>query len=269
MHLFYCDETNLSSGENTFFIYGGAAISSDAAKDLHDAVEAIRQESGLDPDVLLKFNPRPASLGHNDFAALKQRVIEAAVATNCTLLVSVILHDIAISPDEARRKEINRVVYHFDCLLNRRDDQGLVLVDRFNDSQIDGHLREKFSIGVRGLPYTDPMRLDHILGYHYSAIGQCHFSSVVDIVLGSFRFAVNAHASEDTHRLPTARRLLGLTSPLFLRSGQEETVDEISLFFSPRDVRVDRHRARYLSLKQFLDRNGIVGDQHIRDVRTD
>lgn len=89
----------------------------------------------------------------------KQRIMEATAAEGCVLLVSIILHLIATSPDAARRNGINRVAYHFNCLLNRRNSEGLVLIDRFSDSQIDGHLREKFTIGIRGLPYTNSKML--------------------------------------------------------------------------------------------------------------
>jgi hypothetical protein len=263
VHLLYCDESNLRPRENAFFIYGGIAMDGESARQLHEAIRNLREEKHIDPSFHLKFNPRPENLSHEEFAALKQCVIEAAVKEHCALLVTVILHDIASSPDEARRNEINRAVYHFNCLVSRRNDYGMVLVDRFSDSQIDAHLREKFSIGVRGLPYTDPLRLDRIMGYHYSAIGQPHFGSVVDIVLGSFRYAVNAHALADSPRLATASRLLAMISPLFLRNQHTEMVEQISLFFSPRTVRIDSYRRRYAGLKRFLSQHGIVAEQEI------
>lgn len=268
MYLLYCDETNLNPTENEFFIYGGIALHDNAAKRLHDAIENIRQEMGIAPEFLLKFNPKPDNLTHQEFITVKQRIMEAAAAEGCVLLISIILHLIATSPDDARRNEINRVAYHFNCLLNRRNAEGLVLIDRFSDSQIDAHLREKFAIGIRGLPYTDPMRLNHILGYHYSAIGQSHFGSVVDIILGSLRFAVNAYASQDASKLPAATRILKLLSPLFLRYEHTPRVDEISLFFSPKVIRSPYYRQRYASLKEFLNTCGIDAAQDITGDRT-
>ena len=52
----------------------------------------------------------------------------------------------------------------------------IILVDRFSDNKIDGHLREKLSVGLTGMPYCKSMGLDKVLGYHYSAIGQSHFT---------------------------------------------------------------------------------------------
>lgn len=140
MYLLYCDETNLDPTNHAFFIYGGIVIPVEKAKLLHDNVEEIRRENNIAPDFLLKFNPKPDNLAHHEFIAVKQAMIEAAIEQSCSLIVSILLHNIAINPDDARRKEINRVAYHFHCLLQRNRDYGLVLVDRFSDNQIDAHL---------------------------------------------------------------------------------------------------------------------------------
>ena len=152
--------------------------------------------------------------------------------------------------------------------MNRPNTNGLVLIDRFEDTQIDAHLREKFSVGVTGLPYSDEQRLKRIVGFHYSAIGQSHFGSIVDIALGSLRFAINAFTRDDSKKLPTARRLLGLLSPLFLRENDGDAVSELSAFFSPKVIRVKDYRARYEGVKHFLSESGIVPNQQITDVRT-
>ena len=179
MHLLYCDETNLDPKDHRFFVYGGLMIPCDNAKVLHDEIEEIRKGSSVPKGFSLKFNPKPSKLSHKEFTAVKQAVIEAAVRNKCIFLASIILHQIATSADDARRNEINRVLFHFNSLLNRQDSYGLCLIDRFSDAQIDSHLREKFSIGLRGLPYAGDMRLERIIGFHYSAIGQSHFSSII------------------------------------------------------------------------------------------
>ncbi len=268
MFLLYCDETNLDPNENEFFIYGGIALPNGTAKPLHNTIERVRRTYGIPKEFFLKFNPKPDHLTHQQFIEVKQSVIEAAVAQGCILLVSIILHRIADSPEAARRNEINRVVYHFNCLLNRSHDHGLVLVDRFSDSQIDAHLREKFSVGLRGLPYCITMRLENIVGYHYSAIGQSHFPSIVDILIGSIRFAVNAHTKRDASRLQTAARLLQMIAPLFFRRDPSAKVSEISLFFSPKTIKVSQYREQYISLRNFFSQNGIEAEQEITEERT-
>lgn len=268
MYLLYCDETNLNRNENEFFIYGGLSIPGEGAQSLSAAIDQIRCDFAVPAKFLIKFNPKPDHLTHQQFIELKQRIIEAATRNKCRLLASTILHSIATSPDDARRKEINRVVFHFNCLLNRLADHGLVLIDRFSDNQIDTHLREKFAIGLRGMPYGDTMRLQHIVGFHYSAIGQAHFPSIVDIAIGSLRFAVNTHARNDQERLPTAVRLLELIAPLFLRNEISNKVEEISLFFSPKIVKSNKFRAQYQALKDFLGASGIQAQQEVSDTRT-
>ena len=195
-------------------------------------------------------------------------MIETAVTTGCTLFISMILHNIAITPDDARRYEINRIVFHFNSVLSTTKDAGVVLIDRFTDGQIDAHLRDKFATGVRDLPYSPTKKLEQIIGYHYSAIGQSHFGSLTDIVLGSLRFAVNAHATQDDSRIGTASRLLQLLAPLFSVRDSSGKVKELSLFFSPKIIKTDEYREKYDSLKLFLAQNGIAAAQQISGDRT-
>lgn len=268
MYLLYCDETNLEEKDNKFFVYGGVAVQCDAAFALSQEIDAIRNNAKIARDFKLKFNPGPDNLSHAQFIEVKQAILEATARKNCILFSSLILHNIATSPDDARRNEINRVCYHFDCYLNRPGTHGLVLIDRFNDKQIDAHLREKFSVGITDLPYTKEKRLERIIGFHYSAIGQSHFGSVVDIVLGSLRFAVNAFTNNDAPKLATAKTILGLIAPLFFRENSRGTVSELSLFFSPKQIKAANYRKQYENLRGFFAENGIEAEQKITDVRT-
>ncbi|MES1939206.1 hypothetical protein T5B8_03115 [Salinisphaera sp. T5B8] len=267
MHLLYCDESNLEEREDDFFVYGGFVVNAEAAQALSEAVEHIRVEAGVDPEFVLKFNPSPPNLSHQQFNQLKQRIIEAAIEHGGLFFSSLILHNIASSPDEARRNAINTICYHFDCYLHRPDSHGLVLVDRFDDKQIDAHLREKFSIGITGLPYTKRMRLSRVIGFHYSAIGQSHFGSVIDIVLGSFRFAVNAFTRADEDRISSARTLLRMLAPLFYSERSDGYISELSLFFSPKVIKSNKFRNQYEELKAFFESNGIFPEQQITNMR--
>jgi hypothetical protein len=263
MYLLYCDESNLEERAGDFFVYGGVAIRESEAQSLSDAIGAIRTAFKIDRSFPLKFNPGPVNLSHQQFIDLKQGIVEAAVKHNVGLFLSMILHDIASSPDEARRNEINRICYHFDCVLGINKEIGLVLIDRFSDKQIDAHLVEKFSVGIVGLPFTRERRLENILGFHYSAIGQSHFSSLIDIVLGSFRFAINAFTRNDARLLETARVLIRLLAPLLLRQGDNQSVSELGLFFSPKTIKVERYRNKYAALKEFFAECGVEAEQKI------
>jgi hypothetical protein len=269
LHLLYCDESNIEERAGDFMIYGGVVFDAARALELSHAIDGLRARARVGRTERFKFNPCPEGLSHERFNALKQAIVEAAIAHGAKVLVYVILHDIATNPDEARRNGVSTVCYHFDCLLNRLRGPGLVLIDRFRDegNRIDAHLAEKFSVGVRGLPYTREMRLKNIVGFHYSAVGQSHFPSVTDIVIGSLRFAINAHTRNARASLDTARRLLGILAPLFYREPENAPVSELSFLFSPKVIKADRYRQTYQALKDFLAEAGIDTQQPITAER--
>ncbi len=255
MYVLYADETNLDPVSNDFFVYGALAVPSDRAFDLHTAIAKLREKFLVPEDFLLKFNPGPKHLNHQEFIELKQAAIEAAVEHGCVLFTDIILHKIATSPDDARRNAINRVVYHFDCYMNRINQHGFVLIDRFNDKQIDAHLREKFAVGLTGMPHSRILPLKRVVGVHYSAIGQSHFPSLIDIVLGSLRLSVNAHCTQDDKLLRTAEALLTLISPMFCDNDQHAC--DLSLHFSPQKIKFVGYQARYDKLRDFMAANGV------------
>lgn len=273
MYLLYCDETNMEEKSGDFLVYAGISIPPETAQQLSEDIEQARARLKVASDFQLKFNPGPKNLDHGQFISLKEEVLKKAAEHGVRLFAYVVLHDIAKNKgtDEARRNGINTVLYHFDCYLNRKKDQGIVLLDRFNDkgNKIDTHTREKFSIGLVGLPYSKEKRLGNILGVHYSTIGQSQFCSLVDIVVGSLRFAINAHTRNLTDHHATAGALLGLLSPLFFREDRElegsNKISELGFQFSPKAVSVAKYRAKYEALQTFLAERGVETQQRITD----
>ncbi|MCZ6691810.1 MAG: DUF3800 domain-containing protein [Planctomycetota bacterium] len=266
MYLLYADESNLDPAAGDFFVYGGIAVPGDHAQALSAEIDQIRERFSIPREFLLKFNPKPDQLEHESFKGLKQAVVEAAVSHGCTMLVSVTLHAIAKTPEVARRYGINTVLLGFDGLMNRFDQPGLVLIDRFDDRQIDRQLRDRFAVGARDLPYSKTMRHKHIVGIHYSAIGQSHFCSIVDIAVSSFRFAVNALSSEDQSRIGSAESLLKILSPLFHRWSTSTKVAEISLTFCPKFIEHELYREKYEALRTSLASFGVEAQQAITDT---
>lgn len=133
MYLLYSDETNLDPANSDFFVYGGVAFNSVHAEGLSRDIAALRAKHGYKRADVLKFNTkeRPAHVNAETHRLIKQGVMELAAHHEVKLFASMILHSVATSPDEARRNEINRIAYHYDCFLNREKDVGLVLVDMF------------------------------------------------------------------------------------------------------------------------------------------
>ena len=273
MYLLYCDETNMEEKSGDFLVYAGISIPPETAQQLSVDIEQARAQRKVPADFHLKFNPGPKNLDHGEFIGLKEEILRKAAEHGVRLFAYVVLHDIAKNKgtDEARRNGINTVLYHFDCYLNRKKDQGIVLLDRFNDkgNKIDTHTREKFSIGLVGLPYSKEKRLGNILGVHYSTIGQSQFCSLVDIVVGSLRFAINAHTRNLTDHHATAGALLELLSPLFFREDRElegsNKVSELGFQFSPKAISVAKYRAKYEALQTFLAERRVDTQQRITD----
>ncbi len=265
MDLFYCDESNLENRDREFLLYGGIRIPGEHAAALSSRIEELRLGAGLAPDTRFKFNPCPPGLSHEQFRDLKQNLIEVAIEHNCQLLAYAVLHNLAGDPDAARRYGINTVCYHFHCVLNRLEREGVVLIDRFNDegNRIDGHLTEKMSVGIQ-LPHrSQPTRLSRIIGFHYSAIGQSHFTSLIDILVSSLRWAINVHSRNTAEFRENALDLLRTLSPLFFRDEGRETVPDIGFCFSPMNVRHGSYHALYMELQNFLREGGIESRQTI------
>jgi hypothetical protein len=95
VYLFYCDESNLEPRPGDFFVYGGLVIPGESALALSQEVDKIRRDAGIPEDFRLKFNPGPEELGHKEFIAVKQGILEAAAKAGCVLITSFISHDIA------------------------------------------------------------------------------------------------------------------------------------------------------------------------------
>jgi hypothetical protein len=260
MYLLYSDETNVDPGKCLFFTYAGISIPGDAASSFSRRIDALRNDAGYRPGELLKFtsNDRPAQVTAEAHREVKRLVIQGAVEHEVRLFASFILHQIATSPEDARRNEINRVCYHFNCYLNRMDESGLVLIDTFKDNLLTRFLREKFSVGLVGMPYSKTLRLDRILGFHVASIGSSNFCSAVDIILGALRYAVNA--KDDPSQQAVAKQLLSQVAPLAIRTGSGR-VDEISLFFSPKVIKAPTYLRMYEELHEYLAANGMECSQ--------
>ena len=267
MFLLFTDETNFDPSTSDFFVYGGLIIPGERALALSDEIDQIRTKYSYGPLDPLKFTAhgRPSHITNETHVEVKRDILEAAARYEVKLLVSVILHSIATSPEDARLKELNRVCFHFNCYLTRKKDCGIVLIDNFRGPKLLDFLREKFGVGLTRMPYSRTLRLKKIVGFHLSHIGSSHFCSLTDIALGALRYAINAR--EDLTKGATAAALLNQLSPLCLRDARGK-VEELSFFFSPKIVRVPTYLKIYKELHSFLTRFGLDCAQTPINVRT-
>ncbi|MCK0095498.1 hypothetical protein MWU60_07935 [Yoonia sp. F2084L] len=259
MKFIYCDETNMETRDGDFLIYGGLTVDDDKFQSLNDKIWLIREKYKIDRSEKLKFNPGPKHLLHQEFIGLKSELIEAACDHACQFLVYHVLHDLVTDADLGRRNGINEICLNFSYLLKAADTCGMVLLDRFNDlgNKIDGHLTEKFSIGLTGLPHSEQFRLDRVVGLHYSAIGQSHMPSLIDIILGSYRFALNSHCRNEAKHHVSAGKILKSLRPLFPSDRAGAGIPRISISFSPLDIRVPPFKVKYTNAIDFLRSNGL------------
>lgn len=267
MHLLYADEVNVNPDNSEFFVYAGVAIPGDSAGQLSADIEELRTKFGYRPKDVLKFNTRdkPKHIEADAHREVKSKLISLVAHHEAKLFASFVLHKIAKKGyEEARRHAINSICFHFNSFLHRVDGYGLVLLDTFVDSQLNNILREKFSIGVKDLPYSDALRLDRILGFHLASIGTSNFCSAIDIVLGSLRYAINCRT--DVTKQKIANTLLKQIRPLCLQT-RDDLVDELSLFFSSKVIKVRSYQETYRALQQMLADAGMKPAQSITDER--
>lgn len=262
----YCDEINLEERAGDFLIYGGVIVPSDNAKALSDAISSLRTVAGLDVAAVVKFAPPVQPLGREGYRDLKAAIIAVAIEHGAKFISYAVLHDVAGDPGLARRYGVNTLCWHFHCILRSSGDTGLVLIDRFSDAnnEIDGHLRDKMARGVE-LPHRGWVQLGQIAGFHYSAIGQSHFTSLSDILVGSLRWAINVHCRNLPQR-EGALNLLRALSPIFWRPHGSDQVPDMGCCFSPFNIRSARYFQQYAALQAFLREGGIDSCQDIQFI---
>ncbi len=249
MWYMFADETNMTATSGKFFIYGGVAFSSRNSEIIHQKIESIRKYFNFKPSDSLKFNSveRPKHILPKTHLYIKNVVLQLLNNTNTKLFYSLILHDIASNPNIAREYEINRISLNFNSYLHSLRDRGLIFIDCFKDRNFNKILREKFSKGITWQS-NSKTRLGNVIGYFAATNGSSHFSSVVDIAIGAFRFVVDNY--EDRKQQTTCSTILNLLRPL--------TLPQYSIFFSPKTVRKTIHRIKYQKLRNYFRTEGIL-----------
>lgn len=255
MYLLMTDETNLSAGKHAeFFIYGGLIVDIDRLTGIHRAIEDIRVEHEFAPADALKFdtNSRPPAITPDQHRAAKNAVIEACQEAGTQFLVYMILHDIARKQSQDVRVSygVNTVLASYHKFLRRKRDVGMVLVDRLPFGKGYAFLREKFTEGSRFPDGSDSMRLsDRMLAFGATSDGASHFSSAVDIVLGSFRFCVNQRGKTEV-----SKKLMEKVAPMIWhrRSGDVAYLRDYGLMLRPQTIRVPHYQQKYDDLVEHL-----------------
>lgn len=257
MYWLFTDETNLDPAQGRFFIYGGLILHADQLVEAHDAIVKIRQKYGYGDNDQFKFQTasRPAHISIEAFAKAKEEAIVAASDVGGILLTYVVLHDIARSNERHKTLEfaLNVVLAHFDMrFLTEQNDFGVVCLDRVQESFGYPFLRAKFQDGLN-LPDGRSPRLGRIMHYSMSCDGASHFSSMVDIALGGFRYCVNAAAG--IGKGETAAKIFPPLAKMMWHERKPDGTHQIGgygFLAYPKVIRAEQYKAQYRELTQTL-----------------
>lgn len=253
MFIFAGDESNVKqSREARFFIYGCVIIAADKASDICKRISGIRVEHGFGPDAEFKFDShsRPAHLSYEEFTLAKNQVLEMCQDFGVRFMAYAVHHEIARNRDsDLYPWALNTLLLQFGFFLQRKTSTGICLVDRFRND-----LNTLRGIHQQGVDpeVSDgsrlPRRLENVLCYGTISIGTTHLATMVDIVLGAFRYCVNK-MNETKISLLLYRKVRPL---LLCEPGNPSRVEEWGLFLRPREVNVPDYKRDYDALLQYL-----------------
>lgn len=262
MFLMFGDEADHERGrDNRFFVYGAVFIPANRAHSLHVAIEALRNQHGFQSQDSFKFatNTRPNGMDRDVHAAAKSQLMMLAAEHDVTFSAYVSLHELARnrSHNELVAFGINTSLGKFNQFLREKDSFGCCFLDRIPIEHPYRYLAEKFRIGLT-FPGGRAARLDRIVGLSSTCDGASHFSSVSDIVLGSFRYCVNEPERDIAGRalLPQVARLMW-----HVEHRSMIYVKERGLTLRPKEVRAPEHQAEYEGLTRRLQEY-LAGDEH-------
>lgn len=189
----YADEAD-QDGSKEFLVYAAVFFPAQNIGKIHNRVSELRAEYGFAPEHPLKFSPGsiPQSISRDQHAELKSKVLQAAGELNCKTCCNIVPSSIARKRDlETKLKwGVNTLCQKFDEFLIEKDiDAGLIKLDRTTDYRQEAYIKDVFQ---NGLEFNGTRRkLSRIAAIDTTQDGLSHMSSITDIVVGSYRFAVN------------------------------------------------------------------------------
>ena len=245
------DETNQQPSERArFFIYGGVFFPAAAIPDLHEVVRDARAEAGYQRADEFKFDTRsrPEQVTRQQHTAAKRRALEGCAELDVRFIAYLVLHDIARnrSLEQLVRFGVNTVLSTFQKFLAHEGESGICLVDRLPYRHGHQSLGEIFQHGLQ-MPNNRRHVLNRVLLLGETTQQESFLGSIVDIVLGSFRYCVNERQNERVTRamLPPVVQMMWSR-----RSNDTVYVREYGLLFRPRTVSVPAYEQEYDELTQ-------------------
>jgi hypothetical protein len=248
VYFMFCDESNLEeTKEKKFFVYGGLICNSDNAVSLHQGIENIRMRFNYLPGQELKFTPanRPTGMSIQDFSTMKGEILDLCFQNQCVFVSYVIHHQIAKGAGN-RDKTIlfaaDHVISRFNDFLDEVAGWGFCLVDKLPVKDEAKYLQRKFTIGLENSKMNSNSRLDKTLFFGSSSMNTSHFSSLTDIVLGSFRYCVNAPAD---NRVATNLFKKVIQLMWHRKTGATRDIKERGLILRPVNIKIESIKKDY------------------------
>ncbi len=195
MFVFVGDESNVTqSRQARFFIYGGLIIAADKSLEATNKITGVRTKYDFATDAEFKFDSRskPAHLSNAEFLQAKNEVLAACGELEVRFMAYAVHHGIASTQKaDLWLWALKTLLCQFDLFLQREKSHGICLVDRFeNDLSLLKRIHQQ---GVDPEFWGGRLlhRLENVWCYGTINIGTTHIASMVDIVLGAFRYCVN------------------------------------------------------------------------------
>lgn len=200
MYIMFTDETNKEPTKDAkFFVYGGLLFPIDQLFKLGVKIAQIRNTAGYNSTDEFKFNThsKPGHVSKENFKKAKDDVLELCSKLGCKFIVHVILHKIIENQNQDRQVEwaADYVIGRYNKYLNGIKDVGLCVVDNLPNKSQWKYLAYKFTKGLKIIGQKD-VPLEQIKLFAASCINASHAISAVDIVLGSFRYAINNSSND-------------------------------------------------------------------------
>lgn len=254
MHILLTDETNLSPAVDAeFFVYGGLLFRAEVLPEIDAGIARIRNHAGYRPQDELKFETRsrPQQVSIDAARKAKQDVVELCIKNGCRFIACVVLHKIAQNEAQETlvRRGANHVIGRFNSFLTSVDDFGICVVDRLPSTSEYRYLTNKFTQGL-DLDGGAFVALDRIKLFAASCINASHVASAMDIVLGAFRYSINAPKNRDS-----AKTMMSNVMQMIWHSRKGDNIHalEKGLIFRPKRITVKKYEARYSLLLDHIN----------------
>jgi hypothetical protein len=212
----------------------------------------VRTKYGFATDAKFKFDSRskPAHLSNSEFLQAKNEVLAACGELEVRFMAYAVHHGIASKQKaDLWLWALKTLLCQFDLFLRREKSHGMCLVDRFeNDLSLLKRIHQQ-GVDPEFWGGRLPHRLENVWCYGTINVGTTHIASMVDIVLGAFRYCLNEMVRKNVPLI-----LYKKVRPLMLcELGNPSRVKEWGLFLRPKDVKATSYKQDYDALLKHLE----------------